>query len=83
MSRHPVTLPPSDTLQQALAAMDQAHISSIVATKDQQAQGIISERDLVQLALEQDHLHRICLRDVMHAQVLTLPAGWDTSAGDT
>ncbi|MDX1399208.1 MAG: CBS domain-containing protein, partial [Oceanospirillum sp.] len=65
MSRQVVTLPPQSNLQAALSAMDAAHISSIVVTENDQAVGILSERDLVQLALEHNDLSQIPLHEVM------------------
>lgn len=72
MNRQVVTLAAKDSLQQALYAMDKAHISSIVVTEDDRAIGIISERDLVQLALEHTQLSHIPLYDVMHTPVLSV-----------
>lgn len=72
MSRQVVTLPPQSNLQAALSAMDAAHISSIVVTENDQAVGILSERDLVQLALEHNNLSQIPLHEVMHQPVLTI-----------
>lgn len=72
MSRQVVTLSPKDTLQQALSEMDKAHISSIVVTDEGKAVGILSERDLVQLALERHNLAHLPLYDVMHTPVLSI-----------
>lgn len=72
MSRQVVSLSPKDSLQQALSEMDKAHISSIVVTDQGKAVGILSERDLVQLALEHQQLAHIPLYDVMHSPVLTI-----------
>lgn len=72
MSHRVVSLHPDDSLQQAITMMDNAHISSVIVVKDNQALGIISERDIVSLALKTEQHHTVQLSEIMHSPVMTV-----------
>lgn len=72
MSPNVCTLPAEASLQHALSLMDSAHISCIVVESDLHPVGILSERDLVELALNRKDLCRTPLQEVMHTPVLTV-----------
>jgi len=73
MSRNVVTLKPSDGVEQALAMMDELHISCVVVVDDSsRAIGMFSERDAARLLAGSDNPDGLSMQDVMSTPLIAM-----------
>ncbi len=74
MTPNPVTLPEQASLAEAIHLMATRHFSCILATRDNAAVGVITERDLVHLAQCDLNAATTTLASVMHGPVASIAA---------
>lgn len=75
MSAHLCLLPPDTSIAAAAARMTQdGHACAIVIDAERRPQGIVTERDVVRIGLEQADPQKLTLADVMSRPVLTISA---------
>ncbi|WP_316368740.1 EAL domain-containing protein [Candidatus Thiodiazotropha sp. CDECU1] len=74
MTRHVMSLDPSDTLVKAVRLMAEHQISCVVVCIDGIPEGILTERDIVHLAQSLNQDDEITVGQVMHSPVFTCHA---------
>lgn len=72
MSRNIITTSPDETLLQALAIMDEKHISCLVAVEHGKAVGVFTERDAARVLASCDDLSGLVLGNVMSRGLVTM-----------
>lgn len=78
LSPHPVTVPETTAIRDALSVMEQRRISCLLAVDcDNRPTGIFTEQDAVRLLDANAHLNDITMADVMHQPVFAVPADLD------
>ncbi|MEW8028260.1 MAG: EAL domain-containing protein [Candidatus Thiodiazotropha sp.] len=75
MTRHVVTLDPTETLVKAVRLMAERHISCVVVCEEGKPEGILTERDIVHLAQTLDQDDEVTVGKVMHTPVVSCQAG--------
>lgn len=75
MTRHVVTLNPTDTVVKAVRLMAKRHISCVVVCEEGKPEGILTERDIVHLAQTLDQNDEVTVDQVMQAPVVSCHAG--------
>jgi diguanylate cyclase (GGDEF)-like protein/PAS domain S-box-containing protein len=78
LSPHPVTVPETIAIRDALAVMEQRRISCLLAVDaDQRPTGIFTEQDAVRLLDADAHLDAMTMAEAMHQPVFAVPADMD------
>jgi len=72
MTRDIISVSPDCMLSDAVALMRQHHISFLVVARKRKPLGVLTERDIVQLAREQVNPAQLHIRDVMTTPVITV-----------
>ena len=67
-----VTVRPEETVQLAIARMNEENVGAVAVCEGQKLVGIFTERDVLRLAGEGSQFGEINMRDVMTTRVLTL-----------
>jgi diguanylate cyclase (GGDEF)-like protein/PAS domain S-box-containing protein len=75
MTRHVVTLEPTETLVRAARLMAERHISCVVISIDGIPEGILTERDIVHLAQSLNQDDEVTVGEVMCTPVISCQAG--------
>ena len=67
-----VTVRPEETVQLAIARMNEENVGAVAVCEGQKLVGIFTERDVLRLAGEGSQFGELKMRDVMTTRVLTL-----------
>lgn len=73
LERNPLMMPPETPLSEAIATMNQQGTSYTLITQQEELLGIITERDVVRLAVSEKPLGELQLSEVMTQNLITCP----------
>ncbi|GET41125.1 CBS domain-containing protein [Microseira wollei] len=73
LERHPLMMPPGTPLSEAIATMSRTGASYTLITQQEKLLGILTERDVVRLAISDKPLEEMTVSEVMTQNLITCP----------